>query len=108
MADINVSEAFRRISEGSAVLVDVRETEEYRAGHARGAQSLPLSSLACTHLPAGIDVLMICRSGKRSAQAVERARQSGIHALNVGGGTLAWHEADLPMDASGPNPAEVA
>jgi rhodanese-related sulfurtransferase len=108
MTGIDVSEAFRRTCEGSAVLVDVRETEEYLAGHARNAQSLPLSSLSCTQLPAGIDVLMICRSGKRSAKAVERARQAGVHAINVDGGTQAWREADLPMDASGPPPPEVA
>lgn len=107
MSEVSVDEAHRRVTGGWAVLVDVRETDEFDAGHAAGAVSKPLSALVPEGLPMGVDVFMICRSGGRSAKAVQKAHQGGVTAYNVTGGTAAWFQAGLPMSATGPGSPKV-
>lgn len=82
-----------------ALLVDVREQNEYDEVHADGAELLPLSELETRYaeLPKDRPLLMICRSGARSARAGEYLLANGYDDVtNVTGGTLAWVEADLP------------
>ena len=76
---IDVTEAERRRQAG-AMLVDVRETDEWRGGHAPGAQHVPLGSLPArlSDLPSDRDVLLICRSGNRSGQVQRWLRQQGV------------------------------
>ncbi|MFE3323388.1 rhodanese-like domain-containing protein [Streptomyces sp. NPDC059176] len=94
-------EARTRTDDGNAVLLDVRETREWEAGHAPGAVHLPLSRLlAGTPLPPdaqGRPVVVICRSGRRSRQAAELMASRGIDARDVSGGMLAWARAALPV-----------
>jgi rhodanese-related sulfurtransferase len=74
-------------------LIDVREPYEFAAGHLAQAVNIPLSSLQAqwSDVPAANRVVFICRSGARSAQACELARELGMqHASNVEGGMLAW------------------
>ncbi|MFB7110876.1 rhodanese-like domain-containing protein [Streptomyces sp. NPDC056190] len=86
---------------GGAVLVDVREVREWRAGHAPGALHLPLSALA-----SGADVppeargrllVVVCRSGNRSRQAAELLSARGADAVDVIGGMRDWVRAGLPV-----------
>jgi len=81
-----------------AVLVDVREDDEWAAGHAPGAVHLPLGDLPARlgELPEG-DVHVVCRSGGRSARATAWLQQNGVEAVNVSGGMGAWFEAGRPM-----------
>ncbi|UTI63023.1 rhodanese-like domain-containing protein [Paraconexibacter antarcticus] len=86
-------------ADGTLVLVDVRETGEFTAGHAPQARHMPLGQLA-----AGLDglrdegrpVAFVCHSGARSARATRQARAAGIDARNVRGGMAAWGRAGLP------------
>lgn len=105
---IDVQRAQRSLEAGHAVLVDVREPDEYAAGHAPGAVSVPLGTLTADKVPAGIDLLLICRSGRRSAKAVQQLSAAGRHALNVDGGMEAWQAGGLAMEAEGGRPATVA
>lgn len=84
-----------------ATLVDVREPDEYAAGHAAGAVNIPLGEVAehAAELSVHDDVLFICRSGGRSAQACSISEPAGVKATNVAGGTEAWYEAGLPFDS---------
>ncbi|MFH8383818.1 rhodanese-like domain-containing protein [Kitasatospora sp. NPDC018058] len=86
---------------GAAVLLDVREAAEFRAGHAPGALHLPLIGLAAgVELPpeaTGRTVLAICRSGNRSQRAAELLAARGVETLNVAGGMGAWQRAGLPV-----------
>ncbi|MER7585728.1 rhodanese-like domain-containing protein [Kitasatospora sp. NPDC097691] len=86
---------------GSAVLLDVREADEFAAGHAPGALHQPLIALvAGAPLPAAVAgraVLVLCRSGHRSQHATELLAQRGVRALNVTGGMRAWARAGLPV-----------
>lgn len=78
-------------------LLDVREPEEYAAGHLPGATLLPLSALdrGAAAVPRHHPVVVYCRSGARSARAIERLQaEYGLANLqNLEGGILAWKEA---------------
>lgn len=79
----------------SAVIIDVRERDEYREGHVPGARNIPLSEVR--DRSAEIDttdaVYVICQSGRRSARACEELLSTGIRAVNITGGTSAWIES---------------
>ncbi len=81
-----------------AVLVDVREQDEWDAGHVEGALHIPLADLPARldDLPDG-EVVVVCRSGGRSARAVAWLSQNGYDAVNLDGGMGAWAEAGRPM-----------
>ena len=88
-------------TESGAVLVDVREPHEWRAGHARGAQHIPLAQLpgSLDRLPREAPVYLICATGNRSKTAAAFLQKNGFsRPVNVRGGTAAWHRAGLPID----------
>lgn len=82
-----------------AVLVDVREPDEWVRGRASGAVHLPLGQLAgrLDELPEG-ELLFICHSGVRSLKAAELALSRGRAARSVRGGTEAWAKTGLPLE----------
>ncbi len=82
-----------------AYLLDVREMEEWTAGHAPNAVHIPLSELnsRAREVPEDRDVYVICRSGARSAQAARVFNNAGWKASNVAGGMHEWEAAGLPM-----------
>ncbi|MER6406104.1 rhodanese-like domain-containing protein [Streptomyces viridosporus] len=94
-------QARARTDDGTAVLFDVREAPEWKAGHAPGAVHLPLTRLlAGAALPPdaqGRPVVAICRSGRRSQQAAQLLTDRGVEAVDVTGGMTAWAEAGLPV-----------
>jgi rhodanese-related sulfurtransferase len=73
-------------------LLDVREPDEYAAGHAPGVVLHPMGELPAVwpELPTDRTVLCICRTGARSASATEFLRHQGIDAVNLEGGMQAW------------------
>ena len=95
--EVDVHEAVRRQGEGM-LLFDVREPDEYTEVHATGARLLPLSDLTnrADEVPRDQPILVICRSGARSANATRWLNERGADAINVAGGTNAWVEAGLP------------
>ncbi|OIJ94529.1 rhodanese-like domain-containing protein [Streptomyces colonosanans] len=100
-AQISVTDAHERARADEAVLLDVREADEYAAGHAPGAGWQPLIAVAAAaDLPTaaqGRPVLAICRSGNRSQKAAELLAARGIEVSNVSGGMRAWAAAGLPV-----------
>ncbi len=85
-------EALAEQVDAGALVIDVREPDEYANGHVPGAVSIPLATVP-EHLDAfRVDepVYVICQSGGRSRRAVEFVAQYGIDATNVDGGTGAW------------------
>ena len=89
------------------VLIDVREDDEWDAGHAPGARHLPLSRFDPGQLAPSCTVLCICRSGRRSAGVVAALREAGLDAVNVAGGMNAWAAAGLPVVRSDGDPGTV-
>ncbi len=100
------TEAHRRGSD--VVLLDVRELDEWSAGHAPGARHMPLGTVDASMLADDATVLCVCRSGGRSALATESLRQAGVDARNVTGGMQAWAEAALPIVTDDDRPGTVA
>ena len=82
----------KEILRGKAVLIDVRESSEWRAGHVPGAIHIPLGKLATStgRIPKNQQVLVICQSGMRSRSAAKQLRGQGFEVLNVSGGMNAW------------------
>ena len=86
---------------GDAVLVDVRRREEWEELRIPGAVLVPLDELAesLEDIPHDRDVYIHCRSGIRSARAVEFLRSTGRErTANVAGGIEAWQAAGLPVE----------
>lgn len=105
----SVSDARQRVREG-AVLLDVREPHEWEAGHAEGAQHIPLGSLDAHagQLDPALSYVVICRSGSRSARACALLADRGFRAANVAGGMLEWEEAGYPVVTDAGTPGRVA
>ncbi len=92
------------VAAGSAkglTIVDVREAEEWRAGHIKGGQHLPLGDLArrASEVDASKPVVTVCRSGRRSLEAVRILQEAGlIDVASMAGGMIAWEEARQPVE----------
>ncbi|MBE1466418.1 rhodanese-related sulfurtransferase [Kibdelosporangium phytohabitans] len=80
-------------------LLDVREQNEWDAGHAPDALHIPMGELAgrLDELPSDQDVYVICRSGGRSARVTAYLNGNGWDATNVDGGMQSWHAAGKAM-----------
>ena len=91
---IDPAAAIRLLDAGKAVAVDVRESDEYAAGHIPGAKLLPLGevlSRAAEVLPdKRAPWLVYCRTGRRSADAVQKLASLGYENLYDLGGILSW------------------
>lgn len=100
LPEINADEAIELVA-GGAVLIDVREQDEWDAGHAPTAQLLPISALndRADELPADRQLLVICQSGGRSMRATTRLLAQGYDAVNVIGGMTAWAAQGGPVEA---------
>ncbi|MGH7727427.1 MAG: rhodanese-like domain-containing protein [Vulcanimicrobiaceae bacterium] len=84
-----------------AFLLDVRERDEWEASHVEGATLIPLDELEVrmAELPLDREVICMCRSGRRSAEAQELIERTRCHApaYNMAGGILRWAESGLPV-----------
>jgi rhodanese-related sulfurtransferase len=90
--------------QGGALLVDVREHDEWASGRIPGAVHLPMSELQLRldEWPDAERVIVVCRSGARSdvvAHALVRAGHAGLE--NLAGGVLAWQALGLPLEPAG-------
>lgn len=104
-ADISPQQAHEWLSKGDALLVDVREPDEFKTAHIPYALSIPLGSVgddfSLLNIPAGKKIIFQCRSGKRSQQACtvvkgkHNDREKNIY--NMQGGILGWQDASLPL-----------
>lgn len=95
--DIDTADAVRELDRSRAVLVDVREQEEWIAGHAPCALHLPLGRLVPTALAGDRLIITVCRSGRRADQASSMLRAAGLRSARLTGGMVAWREAGLPV-----------
>ncbi|QYC37759.1 molybdopterin biosynthesis protein MoeB [Nonomuraea coxensis DSM 45129] len=82
-----------------AYLLDVREQDEWLAGHAPHAVHIPMTQIQgrVGEIPADRTVYVVCRVGGRSLQVAAWLNQLGRDAVNVGGGMQSWEAARLPM-----------
>ena len=113
--EISPAEARRRQLSGSR-LVDVREPDEFSAGHIHGAVNYPrgvlemrihqhpsvgsnCDSMVALEQLAATPVYLICRSGARSALAADSLKNMGFtQVISVAGGFQAWSDAGYPIE----------
>ena len=105
LPEIDVGRLAELRSDGVWVL-DVRQPDEYQAGHVPGAHLIPLDQLGARHqeVPTDREVYVVCALGGRSAIATEALKGAGYRAVNVAGGTQAWVDAGHPV-VEGPDPS---
>ncbi|MDN3477454.1 rhodanese-like domain-containing protein [Curtobacterium sp. APC 4022] len=99
VVDIDVAEARRRIDAG-ARLFDVREPGEWDDVHAPEATLVPMSELVARwkEIDGGDQpAIIVCHSGGRSARVVAALERSGVPAINLAGGMLAWERSGAPV-----------
>ncbi|MEC8532653.1 MAG: rhodanese-like domain-containing protein [Pseudomonadota bacterium] len=99
--EIGPAELKALLDQGQALVIDVREPEEFAAEHIAGAVNLPLSSFDPARLPAanGKTVILQCAGGKRSGMALDRcAEAQAAIDTHLAGGLGAWKSAGLPVE----------
>ena len=84
---------------GDVQVVDVREDDEWSAGHIAGARHIPLGQLTARvgELDLERTIAVVCRSGARSSRAVAALVAAGLPAQNVDGGMTAWALSGRPV-----------
>nr|WP_203821878.1 rhodanese-like domain-containing protein [Actinoplanes ferrugineus] len=99
---VDPQQAAALVADG-AVLLDVREPAEWRAGHAPSARHIPLRQLTArlAEVPADRPVITVCRSGVRSRQAAALLAREGRQVHNLTGGLRAWADAGMGLQAKG-------
>ena len=107
---ITAGEAYVATNHGSALLLDVREPQEWQAGHAPHADHIPVGQLESRlgELPRDREIITVCRSGRRSALAARQLTRHGYQATNLRAGMTAWADDGLPIvDATGHTPGRI-
>jgi rhodanese-related sulfurtransferase len=105
---VSAEEAIALVA-GGTVLLDVREHNEWDAGHAPDARLLPMSQIQSRidEVPADTPILVVCHSGARSARVTDWLLQEGYDAANISGGMVAWQLAGGPIESEGPDAPRV-
>ena len=93
---IDIDEA---VADGDSLLLDVREYQEWMAGHVAHAVHVPMGEVVerVGELPHDRRIVCICRSGNRSARVAGWLVQQGYDAVNLAGGALQWVSLGHPL-----------
>lgn len=108
LPDVDAQRAEEMLDRGEALLLDVREPQQWAAGHAPRAQHVPLGELRPESIPAGRPAIAVCRSGNRSETAADLLAASWVPVHNLAGGMKGWAEAGLPVVTDSGQPGTVA
>ena len=106
--DVTPEQTSAALADGSAQLVDVRETYEHEAGRIEGARHIELERLAANADSIDRDrpVIFQCRLGSRSAMAAQAFRAAGYEAYSMAGGLQRWADEGRPLAPEGGHVAD--
>lgn len=106
--EVDVIQLPEELPQGLLVL-DVREDDEWAAGHIAGASHIPMLDVPgrLGDIPADRQILVVCRVGSRSARVTGFLGAHGRRAVNLSGGMYAWQAAGRPMTSSSGIPPQV-
>ncbi|MBX7235793.1 MAG: rhodanese-like domain-containing protein [Caldilineales bacterium] len=99
--EITVAQAAALLDNPDVVFIDVREQDEYDAGHIPGVTLIPLGSVPArmNEIPKDKTVVAVCRSGNRSGQATQFLRDQGFDNVhNMAGGMNQWSQAGYKVE----------
>jgi rhodanese-related sulfurtransferase len=102
-AGVSVQQATLMINRQDALVLDVRDADEFAKGHVVGSRSLPLGQLETRagelEKHKAKPVILVCQSGARSGTAVGQLRKLGFQQVfDLSGGVIAWQQAGLPLE----------
>lgn len=99
-ANISPAQYQSQFSTTPHFLLDVRTPEEFATGHISGAANISVQTLAArlAEVPKDEPVVVYCRSGNRSATAVQMLKEAGYTTVYDLGGVIAWTAAGLPLE----------
>ena len=85
--------------DGSVVLLDVREDDEWQRGHAPGARHIPMGQVPSRidEINADAKLFVVCQAGGRSLRVAQHLARNGYRPVNVSGGMQAWAAAGRPV-----------
>ena len=98
---IDVETAHSLYNDPDVFMLDVREPDEYEAGHIPGITLIPMGEIAdrLSEIPTDQEVIVTCRTGNRSSQVVDFLRAQGFtNVHNMEGGIVAWEESGYPVE----------
>lgn len=98
--EVTAGQLAQLLRDGHALVIDVREVDEFAAGHIPGALNMPLSTFQASQLPeaGGRTMVLNCAAGRRSAMALERCAMAQAEVdTHLAGGFGAWQAAGLPV-----------
>ncbi|MET8773665.1 rhodanese-like domain-containing protein [Nocardia sp. NPDC050713] len=92
-----------------AILLDVREDDEWQLGHAPGAIHIPMADVPARteELDYDAEVYVVCRQGGRSIEVVKYLAYIGFEAVQVSGGMVAWQKLGRPLVGESDQPAKI-
>lgn len=101
--EVDAAEALQLINHKNAIILDVREESEYKSGHLLNAKWIPLGKLVSRigelERYRDLSIVVVCRSGQRSASAcVALGKQGFAQAYNLSGGVMGWQKSNLPLE----------
>ncbi len=93
----------QRLTEAGAFVLDVREDDEWTAGHSPDARHVAMGSVAdrIDEIPTDRTVLCVCRVGGRSGAVAGALAEAGYDVRNLQGGMMAWEAAGFPVVTDG-------
>ncbi|AHH14907.1 rhodanese-like domain-containing protein [Nocardia nova SH22a] len=96
-------------SGAAAILLDVREDDEWQLGHAPAALHIPMVDVPARldELDYDCDVYVVCRQGGRSIEVAKYLAHVGFEVYQVVGGMVAWQQAGRPLHADGDHEAKI-
>ena len=85
--------------DGSVVLLDVREDDEWQRGHVAGAQHIPMGDVPARigEIDRDAQLYVVCHAGGRSLRVAQYLAREGFEPINVDGGMLSWAQAGRPV-----------
>ena len=108
ISEITADEA-NQLVESGAFLLDVREEDEWEAGHAPAAVHLPMGLLSdrIAEIPTDRTIVCVCRMGGRSGAVATALEEAGFDVHNLDGGMTAWEIAGLPVVTDDGTPGQI-
>jgi rhodanese-related sulfurtransferase len=95
--EIDPMGAMTLVEKSGAILLDVREDDEWTAGHAPGAVHVRLGDLDAHAFETAVPIVAVCRSGGRSGSAAITLAATGLTVYNLAGGMGAWQRSGQPV-----------